>query len=105
MDIYRQYIERDFFFFYNIYAYILCICTSQGNTTVTWELHKMAYGYIFSKTGRSEKKVQIVNLRHPIPIPIPSPDFSCILKGPQGSAQYTLHRFWHEPFCQDSPTL
>ena len=47
----------------------------------------MAYGHIFSKTVRSEKKVQIVNLIHYIPIAILSPDFFCILKGTQGSAQ------------------
>lgn len=57
------------------------------NATVTSELYEMAYGFIFSKTIKSEKKVPVVNLRHHIPIPIQSPGFFCILKGSQGSAQ------------------
>lgn len=67
--------------------HISCVYTPlQCNATVTWELYKMAYGYIFSKTVRSAKKAQIVNLRHHILVPIPSPDFFCVLKGLQGSA-------------------
>lgn len=66
--------------------HIPCVYTHpQCNTAVTWELYEMAYAYIFSKTVRSEKKGQIVNLTHHIPIPIPSPNFLCILKGPQGT--------------------
>lgn len=48
----------------------------QCNSTVTWELYEVAYGSNFSKTVRTEKKVQIVNLRHHIPFPLHLMDFS-----------------------------